>query len=70
MAEVLSKGTLFDPVLVKDLVNKVKGSSVVLRSIRTSWVRIIVRWSQRLCYKNTDNKTGDDMFFIIACFCV
>lgn len=29
MAEVLSKGTLFDPVLVKDLVNKVKGSSVV-----------------------------------------
>lgn len=29
MAEVLSRGTLFDPVLVKDLVNKVKGSSVV-----------------------------------------
>lgn len=29
MAEVLSKGTLFDPVLVKDLVNKVKGNSSV-----------------------------------------
>lgn len=27
MAEVLSKGTLFDPKLVKDLVNKVKGHS-------------------------------------------
>ncbi len=27
MAEVLSKGSLFDPVLVKDLVNKVKGKS-------------------------------------------
>lgn len=27
MAEVLTKGSLFDPVLVKDLVNKVKGKS-------------------------------------------
>ena len=27
MADVLSKGSLFDPVLVKDLVNKVKGKS-------------------------------------------
>ncbi len=29
MAEVLSKGSLFDPELVKDLINKVKGSSSV-----------------------------------------
>ena len=29
MADQLSKGTLFDPVLVKDLVNKVKGASSV-----------------------------------------
>lgn len=36
MAEVLSKGTLFDPVLVKDLVNKVKGkSSLAVLSAQT-----------------------------------
>lgn len=29
MADVLSKGTLFDPVLVKDLISKVKGKSSV-----------------------------------------
>ena len=29
MADVLSKGSLFDPVLVKDLVNKVKGKSAL-----------------------------------------
>lgn len=29
MADVLSKGSLFDPVLVKDLINKVKGKSSV-----------------------------------------
>lgn len=29
MADVLSKGTLFDPILVKDLINKVKGKSSV-----------------------------------------
>lgn len=29
MAEVLSRGTLFDPVLVKDLISKVKGKSSV-----------------------------------------
>lgn len=36
MAEVLSKGTLFDPELVKDLINKVKGkSSLAVLSAQT-----------------------------------
>lgn len=36
MADVLTKGTLFDPVLVKDLVNKVKGkSSLAVLSAQT-----------------------------------
>lgn len=36
MADVLSKGTLFDPVLVKDLINKVKGkSSIAVLSAQT-----------------------------------
>lgn len=36
MADVLSKGTLFDPVLVKDLISKVKGkSSVAVLSAQT-----------------------------------
>lgn len=36
MADVLSRGTLFDPVLVKDLVNKVKGkSSLAVLSAQT-----------------------------------
>lgn len=36
MSEVLSKGTLFDPVLVNDLINKVKGhSSLAVLSAQT-----------------------------------
>lgn len=36
MAEVLSKGTLFDPTLVNDLINKVKGkSSIAVLSAQT-----------------------------------
>ena len=36
MADTLSKGTLFDPILVKDLINKVKGkSSIVALSAQT-----------------------------------
>lgn len=36
MADVLSKGNLFDPVLVKDLINKVKGkSSIAVLSAQT-----------------------------------
>ena len=36
MADVLSRGSLFDPVLVKDLINKVKGkSSIAVLSAQT-----------------------------------